>query len=118
MGCLVMILTYIINGKFSVLPHDIIFLVLLQLCLLLFFVLHSLFFQIKFYLIQSVYSLSLDFRLICLELCLVLQRCENVTFCLSRFSCLTDHSLWVAGRHVLFLSLDVWTLFSFSESNI
>jgi len=51
MGFLVMILDYIINGKFSVLFHDIIFLGLLQLCLLLFFVLSSLLFYIKFYLI-------------------------------------------------------------------
>jgi len=51
MGFLVMILNYIINGKSSVLFHDIIFLGLLQLCLLLFFFLRSLLFQIKFYLI-------------------------------------------------------------------
>jgi len=44
MGFLVMILGYIINGKSSVLFHDIIFLVLLQLGLLLFFVLRSLVF--------------------------------------------------------------------------
>jgi len=41
-----------------------------------------------------------------------------VVFCLSRFSCLTDHGFCVAVRQVLFLSLDVWTLFSFGESNI
>jgi len=44
MGFLVMILDYIINGNFSVLFHDIIFLGLLQLCLLLFFVLCALLF--------------------------------------------------------------------------
>jgi len=44
MGFLDMFLDYIINGKFSVLFHDIIFLGLLKLCLLLFFVLCSLLF--------------------------------------------------------------------------
>jgi len=48
MGFLVMIINYIINGKSSVLFQDIIFLGLLQLCLLLFFTLCSLVFQIKF----------------------------------------------------------------------
>jgi len=51
MGFLVMILNYIINGKSSVLFHDVIFLGLLQLCLLLFLTLRPLVFQIKFYLI-------------------------------------------------------------------
>jgi len=51
MGFLVMILNYIIIGRFSVLFYDIILLGLLWLCLLLFFVLRSLLFQIKFYLI-------------------------------------------------------------------
>jgi len=44
MGLLAMILGYIIDGEFSVLIHDIIFLGLLQLCLLLFLVLCSLLF--------------------------------------------------------------------------
>jgi len=44
MGFLVMILDCIINGAFSVLFHDIIFLGLLQLSLLLFLVFRSLFF--------------------------------------------------------------------------
>jgi len=44
MGFLGMFLDYIINGKFSVIFHDIIFLGLLQLCLLLFLVLCSLLF--------------------------------------------------------------------------
>jgi len=44
MGFLVMILDYIINGEFPVLFHEIIFLGLLQLCLLRSFVLRSLLF--------------------------------------------------------------------------
>ena len=39
-------------------------------------------------------------------------------FCLSRFSCLTDHSLWASCQHSSFLLLDAWTLFLFHRINI
>jgi len=53
-----------------------------------------------------------------LKLYVAWQLCVNVMFCLSRFSCLTDHGLCVVVKQILCLLLDVWTLFSFDESNI
>jgi len=38
---------------------------------------------------------------------------ENVMFCLSRFSCLTDSSLWATCQHSSSLLLHAWTLSPF-----
>jgi len=80
MGIFVMFLDYIINGKFSVLFHDIIFLCFRLSCWFLYLGTSLFFFQIGFYLnYHSVLVMGLE--LDPLKSGVAWQRCENVITC-------------------------------------